>query len=33
MAAQVFNIYGRMVAAQDVATGAYTDTVTATIQF
>jgi spore coat protein U-like protein len=33
MAAQTFNIYGRMVGGQDVATGAYTDTVTATIQF
>jgi spore coat protein U-like protein len=33
MAAQTFNVYGRMAAGQDVATGAYTDTVTATIQF
>jgi len=33
MAAQVFNIYGRMPFGQDVVTGAYTDTVTATIQF
>jgi spore coat protein U-like protein len=32
-AAQTFPIYGRMPAAQDVQTGAYTDTVTATIQF
>lgn len=33
MAPVVFNIYGRMPAAQDAVTGAYTDTVTATIQF
>ena len=33
MAAQTFPIFGRMPAGQDVQTGAYTDTVTATIQF
>ena len=33
MAAQTFTIYGRMPGGQDVATGAYADTVTATIQF
>jgi spore coat protein U-like protein len=33
MAAQAFTIFGRMPAGQDAVTGAYTDTVTATIQF
>ena len=33
MAAQTFNIYGRMPAGQDAVTGSYTDTVTATINF
>ena len=32
-AATVLNIYGRIPAGQDVSTGAYTDSVTATIQF
>jgi spore coat protein U-like protein len=33
MAAQTFPVYGRVTAAQDVATGSYADTVTATINF
>ena len=32
-AATVLNVYGRIPAGQDVVVGAYTDTVTATIQF
>jgi spore coat protein U-like protein len=32
-AATILNIYGRIPSGQDVVTGAYTDTVTATIQF